>query len=91
MNGEQQRAACLRRFMDAVRDGRAGDYVKAQTIVHRIRQASGDTAAEAARRELFNFIRSDKSHAITAEADSEESPETAPRTVKRAGRTVRIR
>jgi hypothetical protein len=52
--------ACLDRFMQAVRDGRRGEYQAAKAIVERVRSAGGDEAAEIAKKELWNFIRSDK-------------------------------
>jgi hypothetical protein len=51
---------CLERFMEAVRDGRHGQYVRAGEIVERVRQKADDQAAETAKKEIWNFIRSDK-------------------------------
>jgi hypothetical protein len=51
---------CLERFMEAVRDGRRGQYVRAGEIVERVRQKAGDQAAETAKTELWRYIRSDK-------------------------------
>jgi hypothetical protein len=51
---------CLERFMEAVRDGRRGQYVRAGEIVERVRQKAGDQAAETAKKEIWNFIRSEK-------------------------------
>jgi hypothetical protein len=53
-------AECLASFMEAVRDGRRGQYGKASAIVERVRQKAGDKAAETAKKEIWNFIRSDK-------------------------------
>jgi hypothetical protein len=46
--------------MEAVRDGRRGQYVRAGEIVERVRQKFGDQAAETAKTELWRYIRSDK-------------------------------
>jgi hypothetical protein len=46
--------------MHAVRDGRRGDYGAASAIVERVRQKFDDQAAETAKKEIWNFIRSDK-------------------------------
>lgn len=54
-------AHCRDRFMAAVRDGRRGDYAAAQQIVEGVRKRSGDGAAETAKREIWNYIRSPKS------------------------------
>jgi hypothetical protein len=54
------REECLQRFMQAVRDGRRGDYNSAKAIVESVKQRSGNEAAETAKRELWAFIRSDK-------------------------------
>jgi hypothetical protein len=51
---------CLASLMQAVRDGRRGDYGAASEIVERVRQKAGDQAAETAKKEIWNFIRSDK-------------------------------
>ncbi|WP_446903044.1 hypothetical protein [Burkholderia sp. YIM B11467] len=51
-------AECLARFKAAVRDGRRGQYGAATEIVERVRQKAGDEAAECAKRELWNYIRS---------------------------------
>jgi hypothetical protein len=51
---------CLASFMEAVRDGRRGQYVRAGEIVERVRQKAGDQAAETAKKELWAFIRSEK-------------------------------
>jgi hypothetical protein len=53
-------AECLASFMQAVRDGRRGEYSRASEIVERVRQKAGDQAAETAKKEIWNFIRSDK-------------------------------
>jgi hypothetical protein len=57
MNSQQE---CLRDFMQAVRDGRRGEYNAAKAIVERVRCKAGDTAAETAKNELWRYIRSDK-------------------------------
>jgi hypothetical protein len=54
------RDECLSRFVQAVRDGRRGDYNRAKAIVESVRSKSGDEAAEVAKRELWAFIRSEK-------------------------------
>jgi hypothetical protein len=53
-------AECLASFMAAVRDGRRGEYGAAKAIIERVRQKAGDQAAETAKKEIWNFIRSDK-------------------------------
>jgi hypothetical protein len=53
-------AECLASFMQAVRDGRRGEYGLAKAIVERVRGKAGDTAAEIAKKELWAFIRSEK-------------------------------
>jgi hypothetical protein len=57
---EQHRAECWQRFRDAAKDGRQGYFAKAKALVERIRQERGDAAAAIARRELNEFIRSEK-------------------------------
>lgn len=91
MDVEQHKRACLARFMSAVRNGRSSDYAGGQAIVQRVREAHGDKAAETARLELFNYIRSEKRiNATTAESSSKKSTENAPRTVKGSRGSVRI-
>jgi hypothetical protein len=51
---------CLASFMEAVRDGRRGQYVRAGEIVERVRQKAGDQAAETAKTEIWKYIKSDK-------------------------------
>jgi hypothetical protein len=46
--------------MQAVRDGRRGDYGSAKAIVERVRQRGGNEAAERAKTELWKYVRSDK-------------------------------
>jgi hypothetical protein len=46
--------------MEAVRDGRRGQYVRAGEIVERVRQKAGDQAAETAKTEIWKYIKSDK-------------------------------
>lgn len=54
------REQCLASFMQAVRDGRRGDYAAAKALVERVRGKAGDECAERAKKEIWNFIRSDK-------------------------------
>jgi hypothetical protein len=54
------REECLARFMQAVRDGRRGDFTRAKAIVESVRCKAGDSAAERAKKEIWAFIRSDK-------------------------------
>jgi hypothetical protein len=61
MNSQQE---CLRDFMQAVRDGRRGEYGLAKAIVERVRGKAGDECAETAKRELWAFIRSEKKTTI---------------------------
>ncbi|MBU9501309.1 hypothetical protein KTE68_14120 [Burkholderia multivorans] len=51
---------CRERFMAAVRDARAGRNGKARELIAAIRERFGDAAAETARRELRNYVDSDK-------------------------------
>jgi hypothetical protein len=53
-------AECLASFMQAVRDGRRGEYGAAKAIVERVRGKAGDECAETAKAELWAFIKSDK-------------------------------
>ncbi len=53
-------ADCWARFTLAVRDGRRGEYAAAQQIVESVRKGSGDKAAEIAKREIWNYVRSEK-------------------------------
>jgi hypothetical protein len=53
-------AECLASFMEAVRDGRRGQYGKVSAIVERVRSKAGDEAAETAKTELWRYIKSDK-------------------------------
>jgi hypothetical protein len=46
--------------MAAVRDGRRGDYSSAKAIVESVRQRGGNEAAERAKKEIWNYVRSDK-------------------------------
>jgi hypothetical protein len=46
--------------MQAVRDGRRGEYGAAKAIVERVRGKAGDEIAERAKKELWAFIKSDK-------------------------------
>jgi hypothetical protein len=43
-----------------VKDGRQGYYAKARALVEKVREASGDAAAAIARKELNEYIKSDK-------------------------------
>lgn len=54
------REECLSRFLSAVRAGRRGDYNEAKAIVESVRSKAGKTAAETAKTELWNYIRSEK-------------------------------
>jgi hypothetical protein len=51
---------CLARFMAAVRDGRSGSFERAKQIVESVRSKAGDEAAERAKKEIWNYVRSDK-------------------------------
>jgi hypothetical protein len=51
---------CLRDFMQAVRDGRRGEYNAAKAIVERVRGKAGDECAETAKAELWAYMRSEK-------------------------------
>lgn len=53
-------AECRERFMAAVRDARAGRNSKAHALITSVRERFGDTAAETARRELRNYVDSDR-------------------------------
>jgi hypothetical protein len=53
-------AECLASFMQAVRDGRRGEYGAARAIVERVRGKAGDECAERAKAELWRYIKSDK-------------------------------
>jgi len=53
-------AECLASFMQAVRDGRRGEYGAARTIVERVRGKAGDEIAERAKAELWAYIKSDR-------------------------------
>jgi hypothetical protein len=54
------RDEALRDFMQAVRDGRRGEYGVAKAIVERVRGKAGDECAERAKKELWSFIKSDR-------------------------------
>ena len=54
------REEALSRFMSAVRAGRSGNYEEAKAIVDRVREKSGDEAAERAKKEVWAFIKSGK-------------------------------
>lgn len=51
---------CRERFMAAVREARAGRNRAARELIEAVRQRYGDTAAEIQRRELRNYVNSDK-------------------------------
>lgn len=51
---------CRERFMAAVREARAGRNGKAHALITSVRERFGDAAAETARRELRNFVDSDR-------------------------------
>lgn len=48
------------RFMAAVRDARAGRNRKAHELIASVRKRFGDAAAERARRELKNYVDSER-------------------------------
>jgi hypothetical protein len=51
---------CLARFMSAVRAARSGDNRPGNQLIREVRQRHGDEAAEIQRRELRNYVDSDK-------------------------------
>lgn len=51
---------CRERFMAAVRDARAGRNGKAHALITSVRERFGNAAAETARRELKNYVDSDR-------------------------------
>ncbi len=51
---------CRERFMAAVRDARVGRNGKAHVLIASVRERFGDAAAESARRELRNYVDSDR-------------------------------
>lgn len=51
---------CRERFMNAVRDARAGKNSKAHALIASVRERFGNVAAETARRELKNYVDSDR-------------------------------
>ncbi|WP_203234273.1 hypothetical protein [Burkholderia mayonis] len=53
-------AECRERFMAAVRDARTGRNGKAHALIASVRERFGDAAAEVARRELRNYVDSEK-------------------------------
>jgi hypothetical protein len=53
-------AECLSRFMAAVRDGRGGSFERAKQIVESVRSKAGDAAAERAKKEIWDYIKSEK-------------------------------
>jgi hypothetical protein len=53
-------AECLASFMQAVRDGRRGEFQAAKAIVERVRGKAGDECAERAKAEIWKYIKSDK-------------------------------
>jgi hypothetical protein len=54
------RSDCLSRFLAAVREARAGQNRAARELIESVRQRHGDRAAEIQRRELRNYVDSDK-------------------------------
>jgi hypothetical protein len=46
--------------MAAVRDGRSGSFERAKQIVESVRSKAGEEAAERAKKEIWNYIRSDR-------------------------------
>lgn len=51
---------CRERFMAAVRDARVGRTGKAHALIASMRERCGAAAAETARRELRNYVDSDR-------------------------------
>ncbi|MFM0328197.1 hypothetical protein [Paraburkholderia strydomiana] len=51
---------CLARFMAAVRAARSGDNRPGNELIREVRQRHGDEAAEIQRRELRNYVDSEK-------------------------------
>jgi len=51
---------CRERLMAAVRDARPGRNSKAHALIASVRERFGDAAAETARRELRNYVDSDR-------------------------------
>lgn len=51
---------CRARFMAAVREARAGRNRAARELIEAVRQRHGDKAAEIQRRELRNYVDSEK-------------------------------
>lgn len=56
----RSRSECLARFLAAVRDARAGRNRSARDLIEAVRQQYGDKAAEIQRRELRNYVDSEK-------------------------------
>lgn len=54
------REECLERFRSAVREARAGRNRAARELIEAVRQRHGDRAAEIQRRELRNYVDSEK-------------------------------
>jgi predicted transcriptional regulator len=46
--------------MAAVRDGRGGSFERAKQIVESVRSKAGDAAAERAKKEIWDYIKSEK-------------------------------
>jgi len=51
---------CRDRFLSAVRDARRGDSRKTHSLVERVRERFGDTAADIQLHELQAYTRSDR-------------------------------
>jgi len=53
-------AECLSRFHEAVRAARTGNYGPGNRLIAAVREKHGDAAAEIQRRELRNYVDSEK-------------------------------
>ncbi len=51
---------CLTRFREAVRAARSGSYAPGNRLIAAVREKHGDAAAERQRRELRNYVDSEK-------------------------------
>jgi hypothetical protein len=56
----ESQAACLARFLAAVRAARRNDYEPAKAIVAAVEAKAGAEAGERAKKEIWNYIRSGK-------------------------------
>lgn len=59
MSDEERRIDCLRRFREAVADGKRGVYGKAKALIASVKDRFGEKQAEIARTELWAAIKSD--------------------------------